>query len=98
MDKLLQTRPTLIFHPRIDRMSDVNVLCFEPKQPNLKLKTRPEQLSGYLLAQLLGLNFFTYSCWVINLISVSAAGFEHLTFGFRVECSTTELPPLARLG
>jgi hypothetical protein len=30
-------------------MSTMHLFCYEAKQPNLKLKTWPEQLLGYLL-------------------------------------------------
>ncbi len=51
MDKLQLTGQNLgrVFNSRSDCMSALHLFCYEAKQPNLKLKTRPKQLLGSIL-------------------------------------------------
>jgi hypothetical protein len=50
MDKLQLAGRSLgwVFHSRSDWMLVMHLFSYEAKQPNLKLKTRPKQLLGYL--------------------------------------------------
>ncbi len=50
MDKVQLTVQNLgrVFNSRSGRMKVVQLLFFEAKLPNLKLKTRPKQLLSYL--------------------------------------------------
>ncbi len=51
MDKLQLTGQNLgrVFDSNSDRVYDIQLHFSEAEQPNLKLKTRPKQLLGYLL-------------------------------------------------
>jgi hypothetical protein len=51
MDKLQVTGQNLgrVFSSRSDCMSAMNFFCYEAKQLNLKLKTWPKKLLGFLL-------------------------------------------------
>ncbi len=50
MDKVQLTRQNLgqVFDSRSGCMSAMHLCCYEVKRPNLKLKTWPEQLLGFL--------------------------------------------------
>jgi hypothetical protein len=50
VDKLQLTlqKMGLVFNSGSGLMCDVHLCCFEAKWPNLKLKTQPKQLLGYL--------------------------------------------------
>jgi hypothetical protein len=55
MDKLQRTGQNLgrVFNFINGRVHAAHILCYRVKLPNLKLKTRPEQLLGYLLLDIM---------------------------------------------
>jgi hypothetical protein len=60
MDKLQQTGQNLgrVFNFRFGHLSAEHFWCYQVKLPNLKLKTRPEQLLGSLLLVIVLPNLF----------------------------------------